>query len=738
MGKPDKPGALPFDSSSFVKSVVQRASFAIGGEERRIAHGKPGKWTQQMVFYDRSGFRKHLVIGIFCTILLGAGVYAAIAYFALAHAVAPGTFAYENQEADPRFEKTIALTFDDGPHPEYTREVMALLKQENVPATFFLIGSNVVKHPEVAREIVESGFEIGNHTFTHSEHMADSEARLRRELVSTDQVIRDATGRHAILFRPPFLEDVDVGEFDGGRLESTEVRWAEEMGYVVVGANLDTRDWNVSEGDSETVSARLYERLPTDNRPVVIIMHEHAGAGATIDALRTFIPEMRARGYRFVHVSEYFGLTPAETMPVSEASGLWNAALVSAAKLFVLGGVVLAAIVGIISVLGIVRMWMIVALRKTYVPFTRRSQGTFEGVRTPLSILIPAYNEAANIEATVRSVLAAASPRDEIIIIDDGSTDNTNAIVRMLCARHSQIILMSKTNGGTKGAALQYALPHAAHEIVVCIDADTIVARDSLDLLVPYFDDPLVAAVAGKIYPTRVHSVLSTFQYLEYMQGQNLDKEVMQLGNAIGVVPGALGAWRKSALVRVDGYSPDTVVEDQDLTIALLAAGYRVHFEPNAKAYTETPDTLGSFFRQRSRWVFGTVQCAWKYRDQLFSVRRPALGWIVLPNLVFFNLFIPLLVPIVDGAVIAGLFGWINIWMVIGPFIIFTLFDMWCALEALAYEKRPVARLVPLVLWQRFFYRYIMAAAIAKSFGRALAGSFVGWGTQTRRGECHT
>jgi cellulose synthase/poly-beta-1,6-N-acetylglucosamine synthase-like glycosyltransferase len=281
-------------------------------------------------------------------------------------------------------------------------------------------------------------------------------------------------------------------------------------------------------------------------------------------------------------------------------------------------------------------------------------------------------------------------------------------------------------------------MPLAQHRIVVCIDADTIVDRNAFDLLASHFRDANVGAVAGKIYPARIRSLIATFQYIEYMQGQNLDKDVMAIGNAVGVVPGALGAWRKSAVKKVGGYSTDTVVEDQDLTMALLAAGFRVRYEPQAKAYTETPDTVRSFFKQRSRWVYGTLQCVWKHRRWIFSFKRPSLGWLILPNVIFFNLFIPILVPFIDGAVILGLFGWINIWSVIGPFIIFTVFDIWCAIEGVAYERRSVFRLIPLIFWQRFFYRYFMAAAIAKSAWMALAGTLVRWGMQTRRGECHS
>lgn len=690
-----------------------------------------------MVFYDGTGIRKQYVWAIAIATLLLSGGFVMLAYAALSSAPVSARANYEHLPAgEAQYTKTIALTFDDGPNPVHTPELLALLQAEQVPATFFLIGEHVLQYPDTARLIVNEGFEIGNHTFTHSEHVNANEERLRKELVATDRVIRDVTGRAAIMFRPPYLEDIDVGEFDGQRIDGDEVRWAEDAGYIVVGANLDTQDWNVAAGESEVVLARLTERIRED-KPMVIIMHDTAGNGATIDALRAFIPEMKSRGYRFVPVSEYFGLTRDQVMPLAPISTAMDDVLIGAARTYVLGSSSFNVLIMFISVIGIARMWAIVALRKTYVPFLAR-RGKLYRDREPVSIIIPAFNEEANIEATMRSVFANLNARDEVIVIDDGSTDATASIVRSLQVEFGPVLkLLQKENGGTKGSALAFALPQAKHRIIMSIDADTIVDRDAFDFLAGHFRDSTVGAVAGKIYPARVRSLISVFQYLEYMQGQNLDKEVYAVGNAIGVVPGALGAWRKSAIMTSGGYSPDTVVEDQDLTLALLANGWRVRYEPQAKAYTETPDTLSAFFKQRSRWVFGTLQCVWKYRMWIFSLKRPSLGWIILPNVFFFNLLIPVLVPLIDVAVILGLFGWLDIWTVLGPFIIFTVFDIWCAIEGIAYEKRSLYRLIPLVFWQRFFYRYIMAAAILKSLLVALGGNLVRWGLQQRRGECH-
>lgn len=688
----------------------------------------------RMVFYDRLGIRKQYVWGLALIALFFGACVSALVYAALAFPPTASAFSYTNHESDPQYQKTIALTFDDGPHPKYTEEVLAILEAEQVPATFFLIGESVVAHPHIARNIVERGFEIGNHSFTHSTEVQSSRNRLRNELVATDRVIRDATGRSPILFRPPMLENIEVGEFDGARIPEEKLRWAEELGYVVVGANVDTQDWNVGSGESHEILARIEDRLP-ESGPIVLLMHEEAGDGSAVEALKAFIPEMKARGYRFVFVSEYFGLSPQETMPQGTASTL-DSFLIGGAKALVFGTSTFNRVVLVISIFGLMRLWSILAIRRTLTPFSRAVRGSLP--RRSISVIIPAFNEAANIDATVRSVFAAMGSHDELIVVDDGSTDGTLAIVRDLQLFFgSRMRVLAKENGGTKGAALQYALSYARNEILVCIDADTIIDSDALTMLARHFDDERVGAVAGKVYPAHIRSLLGVFQYLEYIQGQNLDKAVFASGNAINVVPGAIGAWRSSAVAECGGYSLDTVVEDQDLTLALLTRGWRIHFDPDAKAYTETPDTVQQFFRQRYRWVYGTIQCIWKYRAWFFSIQRPSLGWVILPNALIFNLLIPALVPVLDIALLLGLAGLVNIWSVLIPFLVYTLFDIWGAIEGLSYEKEPPYRLVPLVVWQRFFYRYALAAAIIQSIGVALAGTFVAWGEQTRRGECH-
>jgi len=690
-----------------------------------------------MVFYDKTGIRKHVVWSTLVGALVFAVLVSVIGFVHLitAEAYAPLSHGQPHTN-DTRFAKTVAFTFDDSPHPTFTPELIEILSRENVPATFFLLGQNVVHYPETARMITNAGFEIGNHSFTHSESVHDSAGRLKRELVATDRVIRDATGRSTVLYRPPYLLDMDVGAFDGSQIDFAPMRWSEEAGYLAVGTSIDSRDWELTRDDADILVDRIMSQLNSTG-PNVVLFHDDGADGGTVEAVRRLVPLLKSEGYALVPVSFYFELAPTEVSPLVASGNPLDAMLITMVKMLVFGTTSFGALVGFVSVIAVSRMWGIIALRKTLVPWRRR-QWHLAQYREPISVLIPAYNEAANIGATLISVFTALRAGDEILVIDDGSTDNTAEVVRSAhVPPYLSLILIQKENGGAKGAALELAFRKASHDIVICIDADTVVDRDAFSLLTRHFENPDVAAVAGKVYPAKASSTLPVFQYLEYMQGQNLDKEVFAALNAVGIVPGALGAWRKSAVLAVGGFSNDTVVEDQDLTMALLAAGWSVRYDRDAKAYTELPSTVRTFFRQRQRWVFGTLQCAWKYRRHIFSPQRPNLGFVVLPNLIFFNLFLPLLVPLLDTAVVLGFFGWFNLWLVLGPFLLYTAFDMWCAIEGLALERKPQYRLIPLVLWQRCFYRYIMAAAIMHSTVTALAGTLVRWGAQKRRGDCH-
>jgi len=237
---------------------------------------------------------------------------------------------------------------------------------------------------------------------------------------------------------------------------------------------------------------------------------------------------------------------------------------------------------------------------------------------------------------------------------------------------------------------------------------------------------------------------LTRWQALEYITSQNMEKRAFDLLNCITVVPGALGAWRKSAIAAAGGISADTVAEDADLTIAIRRLGWRVSYEEEAIAWTEAPETPGALIRQRFRWTFGTLQAFWKHSDTLFRPKYGTLGWIALPNIFVFQLALPLISPLIDllflGAV--GLWALERAHLSWFPsihattndllrsvlfFLLFLLVDVVTCALAFALERKEDWTLLVPVLLQRFYYRQLMYVVLFRSVKEAVSGRPVGW-----------
>ncbi len=256
-----------------------------------------------------------------------------------------------------------------------------------------------------------------------------------------------------------------------------------------------------------------------------------------------------------------------------------------------------------------------------------------------------------------------------------------------------------------------------------------------------------MGAVAGNaLVGNRVNTV-TRWQALEYVTAQNLERRALAALGAVTVVPGAVGAWRKSALAELGGYPADTLAEDQDLTLAVQRAGWRVEFDPEARAYTEAPDTVEGLLKQRYRWSFGTLQCLWKHRAGLFDAKRPVLGFVALPQIWLFQILLTVVAPLVDLAVVwslaAGLYGLVSHpveWSaddILRPLLYwaaFILLDLSAGVLGMALERKaPWADLAWLPA-QRFGYRQLMYYVVLKSVASAIQGARVGWGRLERRG----
>jgi len=255
-----------------------------------------------------------------------------------------------------------------------------------------------------------------------------------------------------------------------------------------------------------------------------------------------------------------------------------------------------------------------------------------------VSILIPAFNEEKVLRKTIEAALEASYPNKEIIVINDGSKDRTPQIAQNFC--DSGVKVIHRPNGG-KAVALNHGLQFARGEIIVIIDADSLVGKNTLIELVQPFQDPEVAAVAGNIKVLNRKNWITKCQALEYIASINLYRRALDVFGSVTIVPGALGAYRREILEGSGFYDPDTLVEDFDVTMKALKTGNVVQASASAISYTEAPQTLDGFFKQRLRWYRGNFQALWKHNDAAFNARYGFLQKLAFPYMAITMTFLP-------------------------------------------------------------------------------------------------
>src|SRR6266576_4130942 len=390
----------------------------------------------------------------------------------------------------------IALTFDDGPDPKYTPRILDILKQENVPATFFVMGKNGQAHPDLLRRIVNEGHEVGNHTFTHP-NLGEIPARLTDfELNATQRLIEAVTGRSTVLFRPPYFGDAEADKPE----EVEPAIRAKELGYLMIGVRIDHDDWRLPVTADEIVDRTVKRAVDNnpDTRGQVVLLHDSGGdRSATVEALPKLIHELRARGFRFVPVSDLAGYTRDQVMPVTpQSERAFTRANTIAFFFLSTGGWKLQWVFVIGIVLGLGRLIFIGALAFAQWVRSRHRERTHAGERYApfVSVLVPAYNEELVIKKTISSLLASSYESYEIIVIDDGSKDQTSKIVRETFSHDNRVKLFTVANGG-KAAALNFGLKYAGGEIIIALDADTLFMPQTIGALAHRFYDPKIGAV---------------------------------------------------------------------------------------------------------------------------------------------------------------------------------------------------------------------------------------------------
>jgi cellulose synthase/poly-beta-1,6-N-acetylglucosamine synthase-like glycosyltransferase/spore germination protein YaaH/peptidoglycan/xylan/chitin deacetylase (PgdA/CDA1 family) len=643
-------------------------------------------------------------------------------------------------------KKKLVLTFDDGPDPVYTPQILDILSRENVPAAFFLVGINAENNIPIVKRIYREGHEIGNHTFTHPNIAKVSRKRAIIEMDATRLLIEAITGHSTVLFRAPFNADFEPVKAE----ELIPVAIAREKNYLDIGESIDPLDWEPGT-PADSIVARVIARkqIMTDQNLSgnIILLHDAGGDSrqATVDALPRIIHYFKERGYQFTTIADLLGKKKEDLMPaVPKGSGYYllqlNYFLAMSAYL---GSHILTSIFIIFIILSLLRILFMAIMASKQHRWEKKYGLSFfwkpDGSDAPLvSIIVPAYNEEINAVSSIENLLRTDYPNFEIIFVDDGSRDGTFNKVKKAFETNRRVRVLTKANGG-KASALNFGIQQSGAEFVVCIDADTKLLSDAVSRLMMHFGDvkyhngKKVGAVAGNVKVGNTVNLLTRWQSIEYISSQNFDRKAFAYLNAITVVPGAIGAFRKVAIEEAGGFTTDTLAEDCDLTIRMLRCNYIIENENNAIAMTEAPETVKMFIKQRFRWSFGVMQTFWKNRDMLFSSQNKALGWIALPNILLFQYIIPSIIPLADVIMLIGLrYG--NAARIGKYYLIFLLVDLGVAILAFSFEKEKLSKLIWLIP-QRLVWRWLLWYVLFKSFRRAIKGELQHWGVLKRTGN---
>jgi cellulose synthase/poly-beta-1,6-N-acetylglucosamine synthase-like glycosyltransferase len=225
-----------------------------------------------------------------------------------------------------------------------------------------------------------------------------------------------------------------------------------------------------------------------------------------------------------------------------------------------------------------------------------------------VSIIIPAWNEEKSIEKTIKSALALEYPKDklEIIVVDDGSTDNTARLARKFVSySHPRVRVFSKKNGG-KGSALNFGIARSKSDIVISMDADTFVDPDAVKLMVSRFYDKRVMSVTPSMGIHKPNSVWQKIQQVEYYLGTFLRK-VFATINSIHVTPGAFSAYRREFFLKHGGYAENILTEDMEVALRIQTHGYIIENVPEAVIHTLGPKTFRSFIIKENVGMLGRL-----------------------------------------------------------------------------------------------------------------------------------
>lgn len=324
-----------------------------------------------------------------------------------------------------------------------------------------------------------------------------------------------------------------------------------------------------------------------------------------------------------------------------------------------------------------------------------------------VSVIVPCFNESVTVENCVISLRDQTYENIEIILVDDGSTDDTWKVLRSLRREGdgSQLQVLSKQNGG-KASALNHGVVKSCGEIIVCVDADSIFVPDTVAQLVRSFQDPSVAAVGGNVRVANRRSFLTRHQTAEYISGLTIQRRAFSHMGCMQVISGAIGAFRREALETIGGYSSDTIVEDMDITITLARHNLRVVYNPLALAYTEAPEDLRDFLKQRYRWAYGNFEVLRKHRVMLGNRRYGSMGLVGLPYCAIFP-WVDAFISVVLMSAVVRVVMQGNPWSLLFFYVVLATIQAGVLLYALKLDHED-KRLVVMSYIEHLFYSHVI------------------------------
>lgn len=355
-----------------------------------------------------------------------------------------------------------------------------------------------------------------------------------------------------------------------------------------------------------------------------------------------------------------------------------------------------------------------------------------------VSIIVPVYNEGKILNSSVESLLDIDYPNYEILIVNDGSTDDTAIVGEALVGYHKgrnglvKVSLINKPNGG-KSKALNAGIQYSEAQFVLCMDGDSQLTTNTLKLAMRHFDDPAVGAVAGNVKVQNRKKILTDLQALEYLEGLNLARSAQGFLQMVNIIPGPIGVFRKVTLRDAGFYSSDTFAEDADVTLKILAKGWKILYEPNAIAYTEAPVSIYQLLKQRYRWTRGILQAIRKHKRYLYnptvnfnnsfimwSMFYEALIWPAMN--IFVNVYF-IIVALAYGIHITLFLWWVGI----------AVLDIMSAVYCIAAEKEEF-RLVPYAIVYRLVFILLIDVTKAMATIEEFLGFRMTWGKLERTG----